>query len=159
MKKKFGFTVVVASLAVALGSLCFLYQTSAEDKANADKASAVKAGAQDKKPPEKKPALQKFMRAKLEHSQKVLDGLVTEDFELIEKHAQAMLLLAIAEEWKVSNDPLYTQHSQEFRRTVKQIGKMAKDRNLDGASLAFMQLTMNCIECHRFVRNQLIAGE
>lgn len=143
MKKSIGVALVMAGVMAGMVALSGMYQTQAEEKA----------------PPAKKPALQKFMRAKLELSQKILEGLVSEDFEVIEKNAQGLLLLAIAEEWKVSNDPLYTQHSQEFRRTVKQIGKMAKDQNLDGASLGFVQLTMGCIECHRFVRNQLVAGE
>ena len=118
--------------------------------------------AQDKaekveKAPAKKPALQKFMRAKLDLSQGLLEGLVTENFELIDKNAKNLLALSIAEEWNISNDPLYIQHSKEFRQTVKQISKMANNKNLDGASLSFVQMTMSCMECHRFVRNDLIA--
>ena len=29
----------------------------------------------------------------------------------------------------------------------------AKAKNLDGATLAYVRLTMNCIECHKYVRD------
>lgn len=113
----------------------------------------------DKPAAPKKSVLQKFMQAKLDMSQALMEGLVTEDFDRLEKNAKALLLLSIAEEWKVSADPLYKQHSEEFRRAVKQIDKMAMSRNLDGASLSFVQMTMSCIECHRFVRNVLVTKQ
>lgn len=106
-----------------------------------------------------KPGLQAFMQRKLEFSQAALEGLVTEDFEQIEKSAGGMLVLSKAEEWQVSNDMLYRQHSNEFQRVLKQLEKAAKDKNIDGSSLAFVQMTMNCIECHRFVRDKLVAAE
>ena len=40
-----------------------------------------------------------FMRAKLTHSQRVLEGLTIEDFDLIAKHAQEMSLLSQAATW------------------------------------------------------------
>ena len=36
------------------------------------------------------------------------------------------LLLSVAEEWKVSKESLYVQHSEEFRRAVKQVDKMSR---------------------------------
>jgi hypothetical protein len=104
-----------------------------------------------------KPGLQEFMHRKLDLSQDVLEGLVTENFEKIQKNAAAMLVLSKAEEWQVSNDMLYRQHSSEFQRVLKQMEKSAKDKSIDGSSLAFVQMTMNCIECHRFVRDKMIA--
>lgn len=115
--------------------------------------------AADKEPAAKKPALQKFMQAKLDLSQGLLEGLVTEDFDLIDKNAKGLLLLSIAEEWNVSKDPLYKQHSDEFRSAVKQISKMAQEKNLDGASLGFVKVTMSCIECHKLVRSPSFATQ
>jgi cytochrome c556 len=113
---------------------------------------------QEKKAPLKKSkVVQAFMRVKLGHSQAVLDGLVTENFDRIEQNAAAMVLLTKAEQWKVSNDPQFMQYSNEFLRVTTQLAAQAKKKNLDGASLAYVELTMNCIECHRFVRDRLYA--
>jgi len=114
--------------------------------------AAPRAAAEDAPPP-RKAALQKFMQAKLGISQQILEGLVVEDFERIEKGAAALNLLAAAEEWNVSDAPRYKEHSNQFRRVALQTGKMAKEKNLDAAALSYVQLTMSCIECHRFVRN------
>ncbi len=67
------------------------------------------------------------------------------------------LRLSQAEQWRISNDALYKQHSAEFLRAAKQLTKGAKDSNLDAASLGFVKLTMSCVECHRYVRNELVA--
>jgi hypothetical protein len=30
--------------------------------------------------------------------------------------------------------------------------RKAKDKNIDGATLAYLRLTMNCVNCHKYVR-------
>lgn len=57
-----------------------------------------------------------FMQAKLKHSQELLKGLVTEDFDLIAKNSQAMSLLCEDELWMVLKTPEYVERSTEFRR-------------------------------------------
>ena len=46
-----------------------------------------------------------FMKAKLQHAQRVLEGLATEDFDLIAKHSQEMSLLSQAATWQVLQTP------------------------------------------------------
>lgn len=106
---------------------------------------------------QKKPSLMKaFMKVKLSQAQGILEGLTTEDFELIERNASAMFLLTKAEQWKASKDPQFVRYSDEFARVTTQLAKAAKEKNLDGASLSYMQLTLNCIECHKHVRASAI---
>ena len=93
-----------------------------------------------------------FMRAKLVHSQKVLEGLTTEDYDLTAKQSQQMSLLSLASTWQVIETPEYTRRSNEFRRAVDDLTKAAKNKNLDGATLAYVNVTLKCIECHKYVR-------
>lgn len=111
---------------------------------------------QKKAPSKKSAVMQSFMKAKLTQAQGMLEGLTVEDFDQIEKNAAAMFLLTKAEQWNASKDPQFIQHSKEFERVTTQLAKYAKDKNLDGASLMYVQLTLNCIECHRFVRDKAI---
>ncbi len=60
--------------------------------------------------------VEEFMRVKLKHSQKVLEGLATEDYDLIGKSAQEMSLLSHAAQWQVLQTAEYTRRSAEFRR-------------------------------------------
>ncbi len=98
------------------------------------------------------------MREKLAASNEVLEGLAIEDFNLILQGANKLAKISDAEEWQVSTDSMYRQHSNEFGRAVKQLQTAAKDRKLDAAALAWLDATMDCIECHRWVRATLIAN-
>lgn len=104
-----------------------------------------------------KSKVSKFMRAKLEASQNVLDGLVTEDFTKIEKGAEKMVLMSKAADWQVIQGPTYAQYSSEFRRSSERLAKQAKDKKLDSAALSYMHVTMTCISCHKYVKNAKVA--
>lgn len=93
-----------------------------------------------------------FMRAKLQQSQKVIEGLAVEDFDMIAKSAQEMSLLSRAEEWQVLATPEYAQHSMEFRRSADALTEAAKKKNLDGAALQYVDVTLKCVSCHKYVR-------
>ncbi len=93
-----------------------------------------------------------LMRAKLAHSQKVLEGVATSDFGQIAKHAEELIAISKALEWQVIKTARYQLHSSEFRRSAELLMEQAKDKNLDGAALAYVDLTLNCVKCHKYVR-------
>lgn len=93
-----------------------------------------------------------FMRAKLDHAQKVLEGLTVENLSMVAKNSQAMGLLSQDEQWRVLQTQEYLQRSVEFRRAVETLTEAAKKENLDGATLAYVDVTMKCVECHKYVR-------
>ena len=101
---------------------------------------------------------QEFMRAKLDHSQRVLEGLAVEDFDMIAKHSQDLSLLSLAASWQVVQTPEYAQHSLEFRRATDAMTAAAKKKNLDGAALAYVEVTMKCVNCHKYVRGVRMAA-
>jgi cytochrome c556 len=96
-----------------------------------------------------------FMRQKLEFSKKVLEGLTVEDYDTIAKNARALRLLSQAAEWEVPTIPSatdYIAYTNEFQRYTDELALRARQKNLDGATLAYLKLTMNCIHCHKYVR-------
>lgn len=94
-----------------------------------------------------------FMRAKLAHSQNVLEGLTTEDYDLIEKGAQELALASLDSNWQVLQTEDYARQSAEFRRACGSLRDAAKAKNLDGAALAWMDVTLKCVQCHKYVRD------
>jgi len=104
----------------------------------------------------KSKSLQDFMRAKLSASEKILEGLALEDLELVQQGAQSLHQMSSAEKWRVSKDATYRQFSEEFQRNTGELARAAENDNLDLAALKWFATTMNCIECHRFVRNNLM---
>ncbi|HAH45635.1 hypothetical protein [Gimesia sp.] len=101
--------------------------------------------------------LSKFMREKLTSSQQVLEGLMVEDYDLMQKGAQRMIEMSNATEWQVIEGPIFARQSDEFRSTAKEVIKFAKEKNLDGASLSYLHLTMTCIACHKKVNKVMIS--
>jgi hypothetical protein len=93
-----------------------------------------------------------FMKVKLRHAEKVLEGLATEDYELIVKNSQAMSLLCEDEMWAVLQTPEYRERSREFRRSVDSITEAARSKNLEAAALSYVDSTMKCVSCHKYVR-------
>ena len=103
--------------------------------------------------------LSAFMKAKLRHSEKVLEGLATEDYELIVKNSQAISLLCEDEMWAVLKTPEYQERSREFRRSVDAITEAARAKNLEAAALSYVDATMNCVSCHKYVRKARQQGK
>ena len=109
-------------------------------------------------PPSPKGSVRPFMRMKLEASNKVLEGLATEDFHMIRDGAQTLQRMSGAEKWRVSNDVLYRQYSAEFNRQAERLLEKANERNIDGATLAWVECTMSCVRCHKYARAIKLVG-
>lgn len=103
-------------------------------------------------------ATKEFMRDKLELAQGILEGLTVENYDLIVSRAQKLSAMSQEVDWKVFENPDYEQQSMAFRRNVDALTKAAKSKNLDGATLAYVRVTMSCVECHKFVRGRLVAS-
>jgi hypothetical protein len=102
--------------------------------------------------------LSKFMRRKLDASNQILEGLVTEDTDLIVKGAKTLAELSAAEKFQVHHDVIYKQCSNEFQKVAKSLVETAEKENFDGATLKWIDTTMKCIECHKVARGLRIAG-
>jgi hypothetical protein len=96
-----------------------------------------------------------LMRAKLASTQKILEGLVTKDYQLIGKGAKELVHLSDAAAFKRSRDAVYDHFSHDFRRQAKKLGKLAERGNMDGVTFTYMRLTTSCISCHDYMRDVL----
>lgn len=134
-------------------------QRTGQDKQSSKPAQKAKPkkGKQDKPTPPKTGPLAQFMRQKLEASNMILEGLVVDDLKLINKGSERLTRISNAEQWRITNDPTYGRFSREFRGTLTKLKEKSKKGSLDGAALAWMDVTLSCIECHEWVRNTIIA--
>ncbi len=92
-----------------------------------------------------------WMQKKLEYSGKILAGLAREDFEEIGKNARSMNALTQMEKW-VRGTAEYRTQLRIFQNANEQLIRMADEEKLDGAALAYVQLTLSCVNCHKAVR-------
>ena len=93
-----------------------------------------------------------FMRLKLEPAKGVLEGIALADFDMISKHAGTIRNLLLDEGWMVVQSDEYRRQSNEFRTIVEQLQKAAGEKNVDRATLAYVQMTIRCVQCHELLR-------
>lgn len=97
-------------------------------------------------------SLNKIMVEKLNSSKMLLEGIAMADFGKISRSAETLMQLSKSAEWFVFKTPRFELHSNEFRRAAENIIQKAKDKNLDGVTLGYFDLTMSCVRCHQYVR-------
>lgn len=101
----------------------------------------------------------KFMQRKLIDAREIVAGLALEDFPLITKSAQDLMLLSHEADWNVIQTKRYLEMSSEFRGASQRLRDAAKAENLDGATLAYFEVTLSCVRCHKYVRQERRQGK
>ena len=94
----------------------------------------------------------RFMQRKLTAAREIVAGLALEDYDKIAENAQELMLLSHDEEWQVLTTDKYLRLSSQFRGSEERLRDRAKEKNLDGATFAYFEVTMNCVQCHKYVR-------
>jgi hypothetical protein len=112
--------------------------------------------AQEKpKTPAKKPDFATLgMKFKLELSQRILTALALEDFKSIAENATAMKGLNQIEDFVRTRNKEYTTQLHVFEFATNELVRLAEAKNIDGCSLAFTQMTISCVNCHKQLRKK-----
>jgi hypothetical protein len=106
----------------------------------------------DKKDRKSDERVSALMKRKLHEAQRVLEGVATSDCDLIAAHGRELIVISNEAEWKVIKTPEYERHSNAFRRTAETLVQNARDNNVDAAALSYVELTLTCVRCHKYVR-------
>lgn len=97
-----------------------------------------------------------WMKQKLELSQNILSGLTMGDWDAVELNAQRMNIVNYLEKWIAADKPQYTEYKRQlsyFELANREILRQAKAKNIEGATLAYNQLNISCVQCHQVVRD------
>jgi hypothetical protein len=106
---------------------------------------ALASRSEETKPPEDD------MQKKLEYAKNILDGLVMEDFDKIAQSAKALNELG-KRKWLENESAAYRTQNQVFWFTTGTLILAAEDKNIDGATLSYTQMTHSCVNCHKLIR-------
>jgi hypothetical protein len=93
-----------------------------------------------------------WMKKKLEYSQNILAGIANTDFDKIVGNAEAMRKLSKIEGFLHGQTPGYRTQLHIFEASVDEIIRQGNKDNVEGAALAFTQLTISCVNCHKQLR-------
>jgi hypothetical protein len=103
------------------------------------------------------PELKRVMREKLAHAQKILEAVVTSDWPSLETHTRELEQLTKDPRWTVLNYPEYARHSAAFVQAVQALHTAAAQRDLEKSPKAYVTVTLQCVECHRYLARARIA--
>lgn len=95
---------------------------------------------------------EQIMRRKLGLGQNLLAGVALEDFAAIERDAKMLGQLGELAAWNVLRTAEYAQRTADFRRTTDALAKGAQERSLDAATQAYVEMTLQCVQCHKYLR-------
>lgn len=138
---------------------CLLVMTAwtvfghADEPAESAPAAETSTETSTEKPVEKADDASYWMTKKLELSQNVLAGLTKSDFEMIAENAEKMRDLNRFESFVRRRTPAYRTQLRLFQHANAELVRTAEAKNIEGATLAFTQLTTSCVNCHKQLRD------
>jgi hypothetical protein len=93
-----------------------------------------------------------WMKAKAEFSANILAALTEGDFPKIRRNAQDLDMASHLELLFQADSQEYKQQTTLFIAANKELIRQADAKSIYGATLAFNQLTISCVQCHKIVR-------
>lgn len=97
-------------------------------------------------------SVKKIMNLKLDSVRTILESIIKEDFETLRESSFRLGILTASSDWKVIHTPEYNQNMAAFRRAVEALGETPKGGDIDSAALAYLDMTLRCVQCHKYVR-------
>lgn len=94
-----------------------------------------------------------WMEKKLEYTQNIVAGLTEADYDKISSNAGDMDAVGNLETWFRADNPEYKRQASYFEFANRELVRQAEEKNLDGATLAYNQLMVSCVACHKIVRD------
>jgi hypothetical protein len=100
------------------------------------------------------PELDELMQRKLDNAQWLLEAVVMADHEAVERFTTELIRISETSLWSPWLEPDYGHYAVDFREAAGLVIDNAQDRSVDGVALSYMQLTLNCVRCHKRVRER-----
>lgn len=151
-------TLILAGCVLAAGSLLMPHSNSLS--ATYGLTIAAEQTADEKRVPRDNGNVPKTDRqidmvSKLSMVQKIVEGISTEDYEMIEAGARQLVTLAESAAWKSVRDPYYRHYSGDFEQAAKGLIAAAKRGSIEKSTFAYVHVTFSCTACHQHVRGTI----
>ena len=96
-----------------------------------------------------------LMAAKLKESQKLLEGLALNKMDQVQKSAEELLRISKEAQFrKAVATAKYEYHAITFQKAAETVIEKAKAKNIDGATLGYLDMTTTCVRCHQYTREE-----
>lgn len=144
----------VLSASVAIAGLCAVGFSLAQERPRVVPKKSVDSQEKVKADPKKLTVMER----KLLHAQKLLEGLAMKDFEKIDKSTEGLMECLKEATWRINDTDKYLLYSNEFLRNIEGMQKASKKKNIDAATLSYVEMTLTCVKCHEHLRETRIGA-
>lgn len=105
--------------------------------------------------PKKKREPDPLMMAKLKESQKLLEALALNKMDIAQKCAEELLRISKEAQFrKAVATAKYEYHATTFQKACETVIEKAKAKSIDGATLGYLDMTLTCVRCHQYTREE-----
>ncbi|MBA4062218.1 MAG: hypothetical protein C0501_00665 [Isosphaera sp.] len=95
------------------------------------------------------------MQVKLKRAQAVLEALAKEDFKTLDESATSLLAISKAAAFlRAYKTEEYEFQARVFQKSAATLAAKAGEKSLDGATLAYLDMTRSCVACHAHFRGR-----
>ena len=98
--------------------------------------------------------VESLMKAKAGYAHRLLDAVVLGDLETARDQAFRLKAVAETADWNVMDTPEYVRESEAFIRATDRLLQSAGSKNPEAVALAYVEVTLSCVHCHRYVSAQ-----
>lgn len=144
----------VLSASVAIAVLCAAGFSLAQERPRVVPKKSVDPQEKAKADPKKLTVMER----KLLHAQKLLEGLAMKDFDKIDKSTEGLMECLKEATWRINDTDKYLLYSNEFLRNIEGMQKASKKKNIDAATLSYVEMTLTCVKCHEHLRETRIGA-
>ena len=100
----------------------------------------------------------RLMREKLLHSQRILAGLTTSDYALLQRETLALTKITESPTWAELMTAPFRPYAVNFSKALADLSAASERRDYDVAGASFTALTTACLACHKHVMSSRIAA-
>jgi hypothetical protein len=95
------------------------------------------------------------MQVKLKRAQAILEALAKEDFKTLGESAESLVRISTATAFlRAYKTEEYEFQTRVFQKSAETLAAKAKEKNIDGATLAYLDMTQSCVACHNHFRGK-----
>jgi len=96
---------------------------------------------------------QMLMKQKLAATHGLLDGIISQDLESLKKHADLLKSISRVSTWHKSDSEMFMSYARSFQNAADFLVTSAQEKNQEGVALGYVRVTLECMQCHNFVRD------
>ncbi len=97
---------------------------------------------------------QVFMRQKVAYSQKIVEGVALEHYDVVLTNTLYLWRMSQTNSWTILHNPVYREKTAQFQVDAVALIDAARAKNTAQVLDAYARVTADCVSCHQSCRRE-----